>query len=102
LDAGIRVVPPALWRAGVASTQGPAADPDHLFGLGGTALLSADMLVLWNRVVANGQGPNCQSPEVTVVFDLPDGWRPPFECASKLLEIMLAVHARRLAEARAA
>jgi hypothetical protein len=51
--------------------------------------------VLWNRVVANGQGPNCQSPEVTVVFDLPDGWRPPLECASKLLEIMLAVHASR-------
>lgn len=37
--------------------------------------------------------------EVSLVLALPDGWQPPSECASRLLELVLAVRDR---ETRAA
>jgi hypothetical protein len=34
-------------------------------------------------------------PEIAVVFDLPDGWAPQVRCATRLLEVVLAVHGRK-------
>jgi hypothetical protein len=53
--------------------------------------------IVADRLETEGAG-----EEVSVVIDLPDGWRPPPECASKLLEIALAVRDRRAARERAA
>jgi hypothetical protein len=39
---------------------------------------------------------------VQVVFDLPEGWRPPIEFATRLLQLILAVRARTRGEDDAA